>query len=220
MRKPTLHFISLLTAVMMLPALVWAAQMTGKVQSISRKASTIQMMNLKTKEVDVIRFSKNTKFVNAKSIKEFIVNDKIVVDASPGEPAQQIKRVLVKIDPKKIIGTKEVAALMRRSPEEYLIVDARPGGVYDVGHIPGSISMPTADFKKKTSCCQKTKTACWFSIAEGLLEDSVLNPPVWRRKPDTPMQKLTSMDFPHGKRKNFQLLFSTPGSRKTSMNTM
>ena len=71
MRKPTLHFISLLTAVMMLPALVWAAQMTGKVQSISRKASTIQMMNLKTKEVDVIRFSKNTKFVNAKSIKEF-----------------------------------------------------------------------------------------------------------------------------------------------------
>tara|TARA_A100001037_G_C15015287_1_gene573686 strand:- start:213 stop:383 length:171 start_codon:yes stop_codon:yes gene_type:complete len=55
---------------------------------------------------------------------------------------------------------------------------------------------------------------------EGLLEDSVLNPPVWRRKPDTPMQKLTSMDFPHGKRKNFQLLFSTPGSRKTLMNTM
>ena len=76
MRKPTLQFISLLTAVMMLPALVWAAQMTGKVQSISRKASTIQMMNLKTNEVEVIRFSKNTKFVNAKSIKEFIVNDK------------------------------------------------------------------------------------------------------------------------------------------------
>ena len=95
---------------MMMPALVWAAQMTGKVQSISRKASTIQMMNLKTNEVEVIRFSKNTKFVNAKSIKEFIVNDKIVVDASPGEPAQQIKRVLVKIDPKKVIGTKEVAA--------------------------------------------------------------------------------------------------------------
>ena len=47
MRKPTLQFIGLLTAVMMLPALVWAAQMTGKVQSISRKASTIQMMNLK-----------------------------------------------------------------------------------------------------------------------------------------------------------------------------
>ena len=101
MRKPTLQFIGLLTAVMMLPALVWAAQMTGKVQSISRKASTIQMMNLKTNEVEVIRFSKNTKFVNAKSIKEFIVNDKIVVDASPGEPAQQIKRVLVKVDPKK-----------------------------------------------------------------------------------------------------------------------
>ena len=116
MRKPTLQFIGLLTAVMMLPALVWAAQMTGKVQSISRKASTIQMMNLKTNEVEVIRFSKNTKFVNAKSIKEFIVNDKIVVDASPGEPAQQIKRVLVKVDPKKIIGTKEVAALMQRPP--------------------------------------------------------------------------------------------------------
>ena len=116
MRKPTLQFIGLLTAVMMLPALVWAAQMTGKVQSISRKASTIQMMNLKTNEVEVIRFSKNTKFVNAKSIKEFVVNDKIVVDASPGEPAQQIKRVLVKVDPKKIIGTKEVAALMQRPP--------------------------------------------------------------------------------------------------------
>ena len=61
MRKPTLQFIGLLTAVMMLPALVWAAQMTGKVQSISRKANTIQMMNLKTNEVEVIRFSKNTK---------------------------------------------------------------------------------------------------------------------------------------------------------------
>ena len=157
MRKPTLQFIGLLTAVMMMPALVWAAQMTGKVQSISRKASTIQMMNLKTNEVEVIRFSKNTKFVNAKSIKEFIVNDKIVVDASPGEPAQQIKRVLVKIDPKKVIGTKEVAALMQRPPEDYLIIDARPGGVYDIGHIPGSISMPTADFKKKTQLLPKDK---------------------------------------------------------------
>ena len=96
--------------------------------------------------MEVIRLSKNTKFVNAKSIKEFIVNDKIVVDASPGEPAQQINRVLVKIDPKKIIGTKEVAALMQRPTEEYQIVDARPGGVYHVGHIPGSISMPTKDF--------------------------------------------------------------------------
>ena len=157
MRKPTLQFIGLLTAVMMLPALVWAAQMTGKVQSISRKASTIQMMNLKRNEVEVIRFSKNTKFVNAKSIKEFIVNDKIVVDASPGEPAQQIKRVLVKIDPKKVIGTKEVTALMQRPPEDYLIVDARPGGVYDIGHILGSISMPTKDFKKKTQLLPKDK---------------------------------------------------------------
>ena len=76
---------------------------------------------------------------------------------APGEPAQQIKRVLVKVDPKKIIGTKEVAALMQRPPEDYLIVDARPGGVYDVGHIPGSISMPTADFKKKTQLLPKDK---------------------------------------------------------------
>ena len=128
MRKPTLHFISLLTAVMMLPALVWAAQMTGKVQSISWKVSTIQIMNSKTKVVDVIRFSKSTKFVNAKSIKEFIVNDKIIVNLAPGKPAQQIKRVLVKIDPKKVIGTKEVAALLQRPPEDYLIVDARPSG--------------------------------------------------------------------------------------------
>ena len=83
MRKPTLQFSGLLTAVRMLPALVWAAQMTGKVQSISRKASTIQMMNLKTKAVNVVHFSKSTKFINAKSIKEFIVNDKIILNLAP-----------------------------------------------------------------------------------------------------------------------------------------
>lgn len=139
------------------PVLAMSGQMTGKVQSISRKASTIQLLNLKSKTVEVIRFGKSTKYVNAKSIKEFITNDKIVVDVDAGQVANSIKRVLVKVDPAKIIGTKEVAALLQRPAEEYLIVDALPAGRYNAGHIPGSISQPTGAFAKTTQLLPKDK---------------------------------------------------------------
>jgi len=105
--------IVIVAAFLLIPAGLMAAQFKGKIQSISKKAKTIQVLNLKTKKIEVIRFGDKTQFINAKSIKEFIPKDVILVDYEHGKAATSIKRVLVELPPEKIIKTQEIAKLLR-----------------------------------------------------------------------------------------------------------
>ncbi len=152
------EFIKTVALLLVLPVMLvghaTAAQLKGKIQNISNKAKTIQVVNPKDKKVTVVRFGKNTQFVNAKSMKEFIVNDLILVDYEPGQVATKIKRVLVEVPADQLISTQELAAL---SPESYVLVDARPAARYDEGHLPNAISIPADAFSKKMNLLPKDK---------------------------------------------------------------
>ena len=141
----------------LIPAGLMAAQIKGKIQSISRKAKTIQLVNLKSKQIEIIRFGENTQYTNAKSIKEFIPNDVIKVEYEPGQEAKSIIRVLVKLPPEKVIETGKLASIMQDPSSEYLLVDARPGDVYAVGHIPTAISIPVKKLSKNMHLLPKDK---------------------------------------------------------------
>jgi len=147
-----------IVAFLLIPAWLMAAQLKGKIQSISKKAKTIQLMDVKTKKIEVIRFGQDTQFINAKSIKEFIVNDVILVDYESGEKAKSIKRILVELPADKIIKTDEIVKLLEGSSSKYLLVDARPVKSYDVGHIPTAIVIPTKTMKGKMDLLPKDKS--------------------------------------------------------------
>ncbi|MBW1798394.1 MAG: rhodanese-like domain-containing protein [Deltaproteobacteria bacterium] len=149
--------IVIVAAFLLIPAGLMAAQFKGKIQSISKKAKTIQVLNLKTKKIEVIRFGDKTQFINAKSIKEFIPKDVILVDYEHGKAATSIKRVLVELPPEKIIKTQEIAKLLQGPASEYMLVDARPGKAYNAGHLPTAISIFTKEMKGKMNLLPKDK---------------------------------------------------------------
>ena len=129
MKRTAMRFSSILLVLMMIPFGLMAAQIKGKIQSIVRKASTIQMLNLKTKKVEIVQFGKKTKFVNAESIKDFIIKDVILVDVQPGQVATKIKRVLVELPPEKVADTRLIHGLVYGNPDKYALYDARPDGI-------------------------------------------------------------------------------------------
>ena len=144
-------------AFLLTPAGLMAAQVKGKIQSISQKARTIQLLDVKTKKVECILFGEKTRFINAKSIKEFIVNDVVLVDYEPGQTAASIKRVLVELPPEKIIKTEEIAKLLEGPPTGYMLIDARPEKAYNAGHLPTAIVIPTKQMKEKMNLLPKDK---------------------------------------------------------------
>jgi len=157
MYKKMLKLSSILLILLLLPFGLMGAQIKGKIQSITRKAGTIQMMNLKTKKVEVIQFDKQTQYQNAKSIKEFIINDVILVDLEPGKSALKIKRVLVELPPEMIADTKLIQSLVNGNPNEYMLLDARPLASFNAGHLPTAVALPVTDFKKKINLLPKNK---------------------------------------------------------------
>ncbi len=149
--------VSFLILFLSFPFVLGAAQIKGKIQSISNRAKTVQMMVIKTKKVQVVRFSKATKFINAKSMKDFIKKDVIIVDVEGEKPATSIKRVLVQLPKNKVISTKRLSKLVLNDPSGLTVVDARPSGPYNIGHIPGSLTIPVTVFAKKTKMLPHNK---------------------------------------------------------------
>lgn len=142
---------------LLVPAVSMADPVKGKIQSISTKGKTIQFMNLKTKEVETVKYGKNTDFINAKSIKEFIVKDVILVEYQAGHPAASIKRVLVELPPEKVIKAGRLASILRGPDSAYLLVDARPPKVYKAGHIPNAVNIFAKKFAEGSHLLPENK---------------------------------------------------------------
>jgi len=121
---------------------------TGQIQSISKRARTLQVFDQKTKQVHVVRLGSQTRYENAASLKEFIVNDKVVIDYEPGQPARIVKRVVIQVPPEKLISTQELSGLIARKAP-MLLVDARPAMRFQEGHLPGAVSIPVGKMSKR-----------------------------------------------------------------------
>jgi rhodanese-related sulfurtransferase len=118
------------------PAAVASETFVGHVKALSNKARTLKVAN-KTGSI-VVGWDANTKLVDAEAFKDLKPPTKITVKYTPGAPAVEIKRMLVKIPADMLIETPDIAKLLT-SKTPYTLVDARPKGRYLEGHIPSAI---------------------------------------------------------------------------------
>jgi rhodanese-related sulfurtransferase len=115
--------------------LVSADTVKGRIQYISKRANTIQLIP-KGKPPVVVRFDQNTQFVNApQGIKEMGEKTLIEVEYEPGKPASRITQIFFALPPGAEIGVEEMEAIVR-GEEPYTLVDARPCKRFGGGHLP------------------------------------------------------------------------------------
>ena len=137
-------------------AQVKAEVFKGRVESYSRKAKTIQVKNPKSGKIVVVSFGENTQLINAEKFKDLKPPTKVKVVYRPGQPAQSIERLLVKIAPEMLYTTEQLKTLIEgKTP--FTLVDARPARRYKEGHIPKSISIFADKIKENQDKLPKDK---------------------------------------------------------------
>ena len=145
-----------LIAILSLSGTAYADTVKGRVKYISKKASTIQL-DVTGKPPAVVRFDKNTQFVNAKGIKQLGTKDLLQVEFEPGLPATKITKVVFALPPGVEIDTKAMKAIIK-GKEPYLLVDARPGKRFGAGHLPTAISIFAKEQPKKMDMLPSDKS--------------------------------------------------------------
>ncbi len=139
-----------------LPNISVADVVKGRIKYISFKASSIQI-DVKDKPPVVVKFGKNTQFVNAKSIKDLGTKDLIEVENFPGQPARRITKVIFGLPPGVEINTEGLEAIIN-GDQDYFLVDARPGKRFGGGHIPTAISIFAKELEKNLDRLPKDKS--------------------------------------------------------------
>ncbi len=134
-----------------------ATEIIGKIQSISTQAKVIQFINLKSKEVAVIKYNEHTKLASAESFEELTVNTKFKAIVDNKMNASEIKRILVKLPKQQIIDTDQLAEMIEAG-ENLFIGDARPIGQYNIGHLPGAVATPANELAKNITWLPKNKS--------------------------------------------------------------
>ncbi|MFC1235775.1 rhodanese-like domain-containing protein [Vibrio sp. F74] len=148
----------IITSLLLAPMSLMAEEVVGKIQSISTNAKVIQYLNPKTKEVTVIKFTDQTKLVDAESFKDLTKNTKFKATVDENGIATKIKRILVKLPPEQVIDTDTLSELLDEGSPVF-IGDARPPNVYNVGHLPTSKSTPSNKLKGNLNWLPKNKDA-------------------------------------------------------------
>ena len=124
-------------AALALPLTVAADTVKGRIQELSKKASTIQI-DVKGEVPVVVRYDERTEFVNADGVKDLSPPDLLQVEFEPGKPATRIKKVIFDLPPGVEIDLQALLGIMTGT-EPYTLVDARPCKRYVTGHIPTAI---------------------------------------------------------------------------------
>ncbi|MGA1598664.1 MAG: rhodanese-like domain-containing protein [bacterium] len=167
MSMKNIKSLSALIVALLLPVFAWGLEVSGRIQSVSGKAGTIQLQDDKSQEVVVIRVDQNTRFENVKSIKELDAPDKVVIEFESGQPAARVKLVVVQVPEEWLIETKELAVLLNgKTP--FTLYDARPAAKYDAGHLPGALSLPLDALKKNPSVLPQDKDQLLIFYCGGL----------------------------------------------------
>lgn len=115
-----------------------AETLKGRISTVSKKASTIQI-DIKDKGPAVVRVGKDTVFEGASGIKDLSPPDLIVVEQEPGQVAKSIKKVVFGLPPGVEISADELLKIMN-SGDKYYLFDARPAKRFGDGHIPTAMS--------------------------------------------------------------------------------
>mgnify|MGYP003624485227 CR=1 FL=1 len=136
----------ILASLLLAPTWLIAGEVVGKIQSISLNSKVIQYLNPKTKEVTIIKFTDTTELIDAESFKDLTEDTKFKATIDKNNVASKITRILVKLPENLVIDTDTLSDLLDQG-EPVFIGDARPLGIYNVGHIPTSKSTPADQLK-------------------------------------------------------------------------
>ncbi len=127
------------------------SKVKGKITNISQKAKTIALV-LKDKSSFFVKFTDDTQFKGIKTARELKAGEKVIVEyktVADEHIASSITKALVKLpEGVKEIKTDSLVQFINNSPNA-VIIDARPLAKYNAEHIPGAISLPFAELKKK-----------------------------------------------------------------------
>jgi rhodanese-related sulfurtransferase len=114
---------------------LYAELVKGRIQTVSKKARTVQI-GVKNKKV-VIRIDKSTQFDGFAGLKELSPPDLIEVEREPGQAATRIKKIVFALPPGVEINTKQLLKIMTgKAP--YHLFDARPVKRFGKAHVPGA----------------------------------------------------------------------------------
>jgi rhodanese-related sulfurtransferase len=115
--------------------LAQAETVKGRIQSVSKKAGTVQI-GVEDRKV-VVRIDKGTVLEGFASIDELNPPDLIEAEREPGQPATRIKKIVFGLPPGVEIGTEELLKIMTgKTP--YHLFDARPVKRFGNAHIPSA----------------------------------------------------------------------------------
>lgn len=148
--------IIILLCLIIMPYSLLAADVVGKIKSISVQGKVIKYINPKTKEISMIKFTDQTVLESAESFKDLTVNTKFKAVVNEQGMATKIKRILVKLAPEKVIDTDQLESLMD-SGSAYFLGDARPVKIYNLGHIPTAKPTPATKLAKNLAWLPKDK---------------------------------------------------------------
>ena len=124
----------------------------GKLVDVSKKAKAIQLQI--DKDMEVIYFDDSTVLKNAPSLSEIPKQESVRITYLKKDGKTFAKEVEVKkgiaVPKEQLADAQEVAKLVALGPEKgkYVLLDSRPGDMYDQGHIPTAASMPFFAFDK------------------------------------------------------------------------
>lgn len=118
------------------PHSLFAETVQGRIMEISRLANTIQI-NIPNQDPLVVRFSEQTRFIEAEGIGDLGGNDLIEVEFTPGQPATQIRKIVFGLPPGVEISIQELLAILT-GDAPYALYDTRPRGPFLSGTIPSS----------------------------------------------------------------------------------
>jgi len=127
-----------------------ADEIKGKVKGVVKKTKTVSI-DVKDQGTVVVKVDDQTQFVNARNLRAIDPADLVRVVFEPvqgGNRASVIEKVVAKLpDGVGEIGTEELKSLLDAGAA-FTLIDARPTSKYDMGHIPGAVSIPLAKLEK------------------------------------------------------------------------
>ena len=125
----------------------------GKVKTVVTKSNTISI-DVEKKGVMVFKVTPETKFVNAKTLKNFVTGEEVAIEFKTvgSEMIATVAKKMIAELPKGTspISFDELKALVQKGTKagNFVMYDSRPAGRYHQGHIPGATSLPFANLKK------------------------------------------------------------------------
>lgn len=151
--KKTVTLIAIGTMLTLAAHAATAEELKGKVKTVSKPSRTIAV-EVDQKGVVVFKYDKDTQFKNAASATDILPDEVVTVDyigSGAENRARSISKFIAPLpEGVKRIQAAELDSLISKGEAagNYLLIDSRPAGKFNEGHLPTAVSIPFSDLEK------------------------------------------------------------------------